>query len=147
MNFMEIAIEEAKKAYSNNEVPVGAVIVKDNRIIARGYNLVEMKKSSIYHAEIIAIKKAQKFLNNWRLNDCIMYVTVEPCLMCTGAIINSRIKKVVFALKEEKFGAIISKIKINNYKFNHSFQYEISDEYSKEVRNLMQLFFQNKRSS
>ncbi len=145
MNFMEIAIKEAKKALNANEVPVGAVIVKNNSVISTGYNLVEQKKSSLYHAELIAIKKAQGFLNNWRLNDCILYVTLEPCLMCTGAIINSRIKKVVFALREEKFGAIVSKIKINEIKFNHCFDFFIDETYANEVKNLMQLFFRSKR--
>ena len=145
MNFMKIAIEEAKKAFKNNEVPIGAVIVKDGKVISTGFNLVESKNSSLYHAEIIAIKKAQKFLKDWRLNECTLYVTVEPCLMCTGAIINSRIKKVVFGLKEEKFGAIVSKIKINEYKFNHKFEFEIDETYSDEIKNLMQLFFKMKR--
>ena len=145
MKFMEIAIDEAQKALKLNEVPVGAVIVKDNRVIGKGFNLVESKKSSLYHAEIIAIKKAQKNLRDWRLNGCVIYVTVEPCLMCTGAILNSRIDKVVFALKEEKFGAIVSRIKIENCKFNHKIQYEIATNYGEEVKEMMRNFFKNKR--
>ena len=145
MKFMEFAIEEAKKALSFNEVPVGAIIVKDDKIIGKGYNLVENKKSSIYHAEIIAIKMAQKNLRDWRLNGCVMYVTIEPCLMCTGAILNSRIDKVIFGLKEEKFGAIISRIKIENCKFNHKIQYEIATDYKDEIKNMMRNFFKIKR--
>ncbi len=145
MNYMQFAIEEAKKAYSLNEVPIGAVIVHNGKIIGKGFNLVEMRKSSLYHAELIAIKKAQKYLKDWRLYECTLYVTVEPCLMCTGAIINSRIKKVIFALTEEKFGAIISRIKIENFKFNHKFDFEIDPEFSDEVKFLMQNFFKNKR--
>ncbi len=145
MSFMQFAIEEAKKAYLFNEVPIGAVIVYKDKIIGKGFNLVEIRKSSLYHAELIAIKKAQKYLKDWRLNECTLYVTVEPCLMCTGAIINSRIRKVVFALKEEKFGAIVSRIKIDNFKFNHKFEFEIDSKFSNEVKHMMQTFFKNKR--
>ena len=115
--FMKEALKEAKKAYEKLEVPVGVVIVKDDKIIARAYNQKEMKNSPIKHAEIIAIEKACKKLNNWRLNDCEMYVTLEPCPMCTGAIINSRIKKVYIGAVQEKTGACGSKINlIEEYK-------------------------------
>lgn len=110
--FMKEALKEAKKAYKKLEVPVGVVIVKDNEIIARAYNQKEMKNSPIKHAEIIAIEKACKKLNNWRLNDCEMYVTLEPCPMCAGAIINSRIKKVYIGAVQEKTGACGSKINL-----------------------------------
>lgn len=110
--FMKEALKEAQKAYDKLEVPVGVVIVKDNKIIARAYNQKEMKNSPIKHAEIIAIEKACKKLNNWRLNDCEMYVTLEPCPMCAGAIINSRIKKVYIGAIQEKTGACGSKTNI-----------------------------------
>ena len=110
--FMKEALKEAKKAYDKLEVPVGVVIVKDNKIIARAYNQKEMKNSPIKHAEIIAIEKACKKLNNWRLNDCEMYVTLEPCPMCAGAIINSRINKVYIGAIQEKTGACGSKTNI-----------------------------------
>lgn len=110
--FMKEALKEAKKAYKKLEVPVGVVIVKDNEIIARGYNQKEMKNNPIKHAEIIAIEKACKKLNNWRLNDCEMYVTLEPCPMCAGAIINSRIKKVYIGAIQEKTGACGSKVNL-----------------------------------
>ena len=110
--FMKEALKEAKNAYKKLEVPVGVVIVKDNEIIARGYNQKEMKNNPIKHAEIIAIEKACKKLNNWRLNDCKMYVTLEPCPMCAGAIINSRIKKVYIGAVQEKTGACGSKVNL-----------------------------------
>lgn len=110
--FMKEALKEAKNAYKKLEVPVGVVIVKDNKIIARGYNQKEMKNNPIKHAEIIAIEKACKKLNNWRLNDCEMYVTLEPCPMCAGAIINSRIKKVYIGAVQEKTGACGSKVNL-----------------------------------
>ena len=115
--FMNEALKEAKKAYDKLEVPVGVVIVKDNKIIARAYNQKEMKNSPIKHAEIIAIEKACKKLSNWRLNDCEMYVTLEPCPMCAGAIVNSRIKKVYVGARQEKTGACGSKVDlIEEYK-------------------------------
>ena len=92
--YMEQALKEAEKAYKKLEVPVGAVIVKDGKIIAKGHNQKETKTDTTKHAEIIAIQKASKKLKSWRLTDCEMYVTLEPCTMCAGAIINSRIKKI-----------------------------------------------------
>ena len=94
--FMKEALKEAKKAYNKLEVPVGAVIVKDGQIIARAHNLKETKTDTTKHAEILAIQKASKKLESWRLLDCEMYITLEPCSMCAGAIINSRIKKVYY---------------------------------------------------
>ena len=91
--FMKEALKQAKKAYDKLEVPVGAVIVKDGKIIARAYNQKEEKNDTTNHAEIMAIKKASKKLNSWRLLDCDMYVTLEPCSMCAGALIQSRIRK------------------------------------------------------
>ena len=104
--YMIEALKEANKAFSINEVPIGCVIVKDNKIISRGYNKKESTKLATSHAEIIAINKACKKLNNWRLLDCTLYVTVEPCLMCCGAIIQSRIKKVVYGTSNENYGAV-----------------------------------------
>ena len=93
---MRQAIKEAYKAWDIDEVPIGCVIVKDDKVIARGHNIRETKKSPIGHAEIVAINKASKKLNNWRLEDCDIYITVEPCIMCSGAIIQSRIRHVYF---------------------------------------------------
>ena len=123
--FMKEALKEAKKAYDKLEVPVGAVIVKNGKIIARGYNQKETKKDTIKHAEIIAIEKASKKLDSWRLNDCEMYVTLEPCSMCAGAIINSRIKKIYIGTLDEKTGAVGSVLDLfSDYTFNHKVEVE-----------------------
>ena len=123
--FMKEALKEAKKAYDKLEVPVGAVIVKNGKIIARGYNQKETKKDTTKHAEIIAIEKASKKLDSWRLNDCEMYVTLEPCPMCAGAIINSRIKKIYIGTLDEKTGAVGSVLDLfSDYTFNHKVEVE-----------------------
>ena len=143
--FMKEALKEAKKAYNKLEVPVGVVIVKDDKIIARAYNQKEMKNSPIKHAEIIAIEKACKKLNNWRLNDCEMYVTLEPCPMCTGAIINSRIKKVYIGAVQEKTGACGSKVNlIEEYKTETKVELEFGI-LKNECLNLVQSFFKELR--
>ena len=122
---MKQALKEAQKAYNKLEVPVGAVIVKNGKIIARGYNQKETKYDTTKHAEIIAIQKASKKLKSWRLLDCEMYVTLEPCSMCAGAIINSRIKKVYIGKKNEKTGAAGSRLNLfKDYKFNHNVEVE-----------------------
>ena len=122
--FMREALREAKKAYKKEEIPVGAVIVEDSKIISRGHNLKEIRNSSIAHAEIIAINKANKKLKAWRLENCEMYVTLEPCMMCMGAIINSRIKKIYIGTLDPKTGACISVMDIKQYKFNHEVEIE-----------------------
>ena len=143
--FMKEALKEAKKAYKKKEVPVGVVIVKDDKIIARAYNQKEMKNSPIKHAEIIAIEKACKNLNNWRLNDCEMYVTLEPCPMCAGAIINSRIKKVYIGAIQEKTGACGSKVDlIEEYKTETKIDMEFGILKDKCL-NLVQEFFKELR--
>ncbi len=131
--FMELAIKQAKKAYKKGEVPVGAVIVKDGKIISKAYNLVEKKKNATLHAEIIAISKASKKLKNWRLIDCEMYVTLEPCSMCMSAIELSRIKKLYFLIEKDK------EISIKKDKYSH-IEYK-NDEYL----NLIQSFFKKRR--
>lgn len=102
--FMKIAIEQAKIAFKKGDVPVGCVIVRDDKILAKGYNKKEKKKITTRHAEIETIEKASKKLGDWRLNNCDMYVTLEPCCMCAGAILNSRIKNVYIGAMETKFG-------------------------------------------
>ncbi len=109
--FMKTAINEAEKAYRKNETPVGAVIVKNNKIIAHGYNQKEEKNDPTYHAEISAIRKAGKKIG-WRLNDCDMYVTLEPCIMCAGAIIQARIRKLYIGTIDPKAGAVGSVINV-----------------------------------
>lgn len=117
--FMKRAIELAKKAFDSGEVPVGAVIVKNGEIIGEGYNMREQKQNALSHAEIEAINSACKKLNSWRLDDCEMYVTLEPCPMCTGAIINSRIKTVIFGAFDSSMGCMDSVINLCDYPFNH----------------------------
>ena len=123
--FMKEALREAQKAYDKLEVPVGAVIVKDGKIIARAHNLKETKFDTTKHAEILAIQKASKKLNSWRLLDCEMYVTLEPCSMCAGALINSRVKKVYIGANDEKTGAVGSVFNLlEDYTFNHKVEVE-----------------------
>lgn len=123
--FMKEALKEARKAYEKLEVPVGCVIVKDGKIIARAHNQKETKLDTTKHAEILAISKASKKLGAWRLLDCEMYVTLEPCSMCAGAIINSRIKKVYIGTMDEKTGACGSKLNLfKDYTFNHNVELE-----------------------
>lgn len=145
--FMKAALKEAKKAYDKLEVPVGAVIVKDRKVIARAHNLKETKNDTTKHAEILAIQKASKKLNSWRLIDCEMYVTLEPCSMCAGALINSRIKKVYIGASDPKTGAVGSVFNLlEDYTFNHKVEYEkgvlqdecesILKEFFKELRKI-----------
>ena len=123
--FMKEALKEAKKAFEKEEIPVGVVIVKDNKIIARAHNLKESKTNAVSHAEILAIQKACKKLNSWRLLDCDMYVTLEPCSMCAGALINARIKKLYIGTNDEKTGACGSKLNLlEDYEFNHKVEVE-----------------------
>ena len=122
--FMLSAIEEAKKALQENEVPVGAVVVFEDKIIGRGHNRREKTDDITSHAEIEAIKEAAKFLGSWNLNGCILYVTLEPCLMCGGAILQSGLFRVVYGADDERMGAIVS-------------HYNIFDLPSKETRPLI----------
>ena len=103
--YMFVAFNEALKSKKKDEVPVGAVIVKDNKIIAKGHNKKERKHNPLLHAEIDCINKAAKKMKNWRMNDCDIYITLEPCVMCAGAIINSRFKNVYFICNDQKTGA------------------------------------------
>ena len=117
---MKEALKEAKKAYDKLEVPVGCVIVKDGKIISRAHNLKETKKDTTKHAEILAIQKASKKIDAWRLLDCDMYVTLEPCSMCAGAIINSRIRNLYIGTMDKKTGAAGSVLNLfEDFTFNH----------------------------
>ena len=104
-SFMKQAVKQAKKAYDKLETPIGCVIVHEDKIIARGYNKRNMKKNTLAHAEILAINKASKVLGDWRLEDCTMYVTLEPCPMCAGAILNARMGQVFYGARDRKMGA------------------------------------------
>lgn len=144
-NFMEEAILMAKKALKKDEVPVGAIIVKNNKIIAKAYNLKETKKCAVYHAEIIAIKIASKKIKNWNLSGCSIYITKEPCLMCYGAILSSRIDKIYFGAYDKKYGLEVQKYKeLNEKGFNHKAEIQggILEE---ECSSLLTNFFKVKR--
>ena len=135
--YMKIAYKEAEKAYKNGEVPVGAVIVKDNVVVSKAYNKKEKYQCTTKHAEIIAIEKACKKLKTWHLDDCEIYITMEPCMMCTGAIIQSTIKKIYYAIENEKFG-YLNKIDTKKIKI-------VKGNMTLESAQLLQKFFQNKR--
>ena len=119
--YMQIALELARQAYEINEVPVGAIVVKKStgKIIGKGYNRREIDKNPLAHAEIAAIKQAAETLGGWRLLDCDIYVTLEPCPMCCGAIINSRIERVIFGAFDSKSGSVESIINMFDLPFNH----------------------------
>lgn len=141
--YMSEAIKEAQK--STYEVPIGAIIVYENSIIARGHNLVETNQDPTDHAEIIAIKEASKVLGSWRLLDCTMYVTLEPCPMCAGAIINSRIKRLVIGAMDGKRGCCGSVYNlVENETFNHRVELE-TGLMEEESRKLLQDFFRKRR--
>ena len=141
---MKLAILEAKLAADKGEVPVGAVIVKNGEVIAKGHNLREEKQNALSHAEIEAINLACKKLGTWRLDDCELYVTLEPCPMCTGAIINARIKTVIFGAYDSKMGCMDSVINLCDYPFNH--RPEIYGGIMEDdCLNILQNFFKNLR--
>lgn len=142
---MKSALKEAEKSYDKEEIPVGAVIVKDGKIIARGHNLKETKNDTTNHAEIIAIRKASKKLKSWRLTGCTMYVTLEPCTMCAGALIQARLDKVVIGTMDEKTGACGSVLNVlEDYKFNHKVEIE-KGVMEKECKAILQKFFKELR--
>ena len=142
--YMERALELAREAFKLGEVPVGAVVVRDGEIIGEGYNLREREGSVIAHAEVIAIEQACKRLGTWRLSGCTLYVTMEPCPMCAGALVNSRIDRVVYGCKDAAAGCLGSVIDFNSYPFNHSFE-TASGICSRECTELLQEFFRQKR--
>ena len=144
--FMSFALREAKKAYDKGEVPVGCVIVKNDKIISRGHNQVLSKKSGVYHAEIIAINKAGKKLGDFRLEDTEIFVTLEPCCMCAGAIVNSRIKRVVIGTMDPKRGfcGSIENV-LDRQEMNHKSIIE-TKVLEKECLEILQDFFKILRS-
>ncbi|WP_457621784.1 nucleoside deaminase [Persephonella sp.] len=145
LKFLDIAYEEAMKAYEKDEVPIGAVVVKDGKVIGRGHNQRIEKNNALYHAEIVAIEDACKNIGSWRLDDCILYVTVEPCVMCAGAIMQSRIKKVVFGTPDEKGGAVISKCRLlDGEKFPFKIDYSLV-QYEKASIILKNFFLKKRR--
>ena len=144
--YMRAAIDLAKKAAELGEVPIGAVVVKDGEIVGEGFNLRENSKLSTAHAEIAAIESACKNLGGWRLFGCTLYVTLEPCAMCAGAIVNSRIDRVVYGASDIRFGACGSLFNINSYPLNHAFMIE-SGVCEEECKTLLSDFFKNLRNN
>ena len=143
--FMQKAIEQAKSALAYDEVPIGAVIVKDDEIIAAGNNFKERENCAVYHAEVVAIINACKKLNNWYLDGCTLYVTLEPCPMCCGAIVNSRIDRVVYGAKDLKSGAVVSLYNLlNDSKLNHQVQVT-GGVFEAECSSILTDFFKKKR--
>ena len=143
--FMEIALSEARRALKKDEVPIGAVIVIENKIISKGHNQPVKSNDPSAHAEIIALRKASKKVKNYRLENAVLYCTVEPCLMCLGAIIHARIKRLVYGASEPKFGAVKSIFSFPFNKVNHTMEVKggvLAEKCSKILRE----FFEKKRS-
>lgn len=143
---MKEAINLAKKAYAAEEVPIGAVVVHDNKIIARGYNTREKSQNALKHAEIIAIEKACKKLGSWRLEDCEIYVSLEPCPMCAGAIANARISKLHYGCKEKTSCDNLCESILHSERLNHKVEIVFEEEYEEEISALLTQFFKEKRN-
>lgn len=143
--YMKIALEEAQKAFDKNEVPIGAIIVKNGKVIARAHNTREQDQSSLAHAEILAIQRANETLQSWRLDSCSLYVTIEPCQMCSGAIIQSRIENVYYGATDLKSGAHKSILNLFEYPFNHKVNVE-SGILENECSKIMTTFFKQLRN-
>ena len=143
--FMKEALKEAAKARKKDEVPIGAVIVHNNKIIAKGHNLRETKHDALGHAEIIAIRKANKKLKSWRLVDCTIYVTVEPCSMCAGAILQSRIDRIVYGTEDIKGGALGSSYNLFEQKNINHIPEIVSGVLKEECSQIIKDFFKKKR--
>ena len=142
--YMSLALKEAKKAFDRNEVPVGAVIVLGDKVIAKAYNQRVLKERTFAHAEMLAIEKANKKLESWRLEDASLYVTLEPCPMCAGAIIQSRIKNLYFGAYDPKGGVCGSVINLFDVKFNHQVS-TFGGILEKESSDLLKSFFKKLR--
>lgn len=144
MCYMKLAIEEARLSLESGDVPVGAIIVKDGEVVARAHNEREATGDATAHAEVLAISRASEKLGRWRLSDCEMYVTLEPCTMCAGAILNARLGRVVFALKDANSGAFGSVLNLNSYPLLHKIKAEKGD-CEEESRELLSDFFKKRR--
>lgn len=146
IRFMRLAMEQAEEARAEGEVPIGAVVVKDGEVIGRGRNAKAVAKTATSHAEIIAIEDASRNTGDWRLDECSLYVTVEPCLMCSGTIIHSRIRNVVFGVPEPKFGGVISLANTFDIQgLNHRVSYK-HGLFQDEIREMLKSFFRELRS-
>jgi tRNA(adenine34) deaminase len=144
--FMQMAIEQAKLAEAEGEVPIGAVVVCNGEVIGRGFNRKNSGKSALKHAEIVAIEDASKIIGDWRLDECSLYVTLEPCLMCAGAIIHARVRNVFFGASEPKFGGVVSLANTFDIeKLNHKVNYA-GGLFADEISAMMKAFFKNIRN-
>lgn len=143
--FMSEAILEAKKAFEKDEIPVGCVIVKDHEIIARSHNQKESNQNVLHHAEIIAINQACQNLNSWRLDDCDIYVTLEPCLMCIGAIASARFKRLIYGPRDAKYESLDNILKEYLKNFNHQVEV-VPNVLENESNELLKSFFQKLRN-
>ena len=141
---MRRAIDEAKTAMTLGEVPVGAVVVRDGEVIATGYNRRETDRSATAHAELLAMEEACRVLGRWRLNDCTLYVTLEPCPMCAGATVNARMGRVVYGTKDAKAGAMGSVLDVRSYPLNHK-PAVMSGVLAEECTAMLRAFFAEKR--
>ena len=144
-DFMKIALIEAQKGAKENEVPIGAVIVQNGKVISRAHNKREKKQNALYHAEILAINKACKKLKSWRLEDCEMFVTLEPCPMCCGAIINARLKKVTYAAKEKTSNDGLFEKIMQSTRLNHNCLVAQDEQNADASAKLLADFFKQKR--
>ncbi len=145
IQYMQVAIELAKCAYEIDETPIGAIVVYDDKIIGRGFNVRNRDKNPLGHAELVAIAEAAKYINDWRLEDCTMYVTVEPCQMCAGAIVQARIKRLVFGCENKKAGSCGSIVNlVNEPRFNHQVEV-LSGVLREECSDIMKNFFKKMR--
>lgn len=143
--YMDEALVEARAAYEAGEIPIGAVVVRDGEIIARGHNARESLLDATAHAEMVAIRRAGKLLGGWRLLDCTLYVTVEPCPMCAGAMIQARLPRLVYGARDEKGGAVGSLYNlVEDERFNHRVEV-VSGVRAAEAASLMQKFFRERR--
>lgn len=143
--FMEMALLEAEKARKREEVPIGAVIVKSGKVIAKGFNKREKTKSALNHAEVVAIRKACKKLKDWRLEGCEIYVTLKPCPMCAGAIANARIDKVYYGADETNTNDNLAEQIFASTRLNHKVEMERMDVYSEKCAQMLSAFFRSKR--
>jgi tRNA(adenine34) deaminase len=144
-HWMQLALDQAEIAYQKHEVPIGAIVVYQNQVIGAGYNRRELDHDVTAHAEVIAIKQASQFLKSWRLNNCSLYVTVEPCLMCTGAIIQSRISEVIYGTDEPKSGAIRSTLSIEKIPHGKTTPTIQSGVLKDQCQEILVRFFKKKR--
>lgn len=145
--FMRLAIEQAKLAGAEGEVPIGAVVVYNGEVIGTGFNRKNSGRSALKHAEIVAIEDASKHFGDWRLDECTLYVTLEPCLMCAGAIIHARVRNVIFGAAEPKFGGVVSLANTFDIeKLNHRVNYA-GGLFADEISQLLKDFFKTIRSA